>query len=124
MFAPLQLLVQAHKHYFQKRGGDDGHECCADVEGHCEDVARLPLALVEIRDINARGVADGVDHGESGGAFGWGAGQGVADPGVADDEGGAVVIVNICIRIAWWWIENDGKEEGGGGNGLTRNFRA
>jgi len=35
-----------------------------------------------------------------------------------------VVIVNICIRIAWWWIENDGKEEGGGGNGLTRNFRA
>jgi len=51
--------------------------------------------LVEIGDVDARGIADGVDHGEGGGAFGRGAGEGVADPGVADDEGGAVVVVSI-----------------------------
>lgn len=97
MLSPLQLLIQSHQHYFQKSSSDNSHDGCADIERHCEDVSRLPLALVQIRHVNARGVADCVNESESGGAFGWRAGEGVADPGVADDEGGAGGVVSICI---------------------------
>jgi len=65
-------------------------ECVRD-EGEALMTYRPPLALVEIRDVNARGVTDSVDERECCGAFRWGSREGVADPGVGDDERGAIM---------------------------------
>jgi len=43
MLATVEFLVETLQHESQDRGGNDGHDGCADVEAHCEGVLWLDL---------------------------------------------------------------------------------
>jgi hypothetical protein len=70
----------------------DGGEADDDAHGRVV-VGRAPLEVGEGRP-DGSGVAEAVDEGEGGGAFGWGAGDGVCDPGVG--------LWNFCLLEVGW----------------------
>lgn len=84
--APVELLVQPDEHEAQDRSRDHGEKDGAAVDGHGDDVARRHPVLVHVRSVDTRGVRDGVDEGEGGGALGGRPGKRVADPGESYDE--------------------------------------
>ena len=81
----LELPVQAREHVAEQEAADDrGAE-----HGEGDGVAAAEAVGRQAPDVGAGDVADlaeGVDHGDCDGAFGWGPGEGGGDPGVEDYE--------------------------------------
>jgi hypothetical protein len=83
----LQLLVKPIEHNAEQEAADDRRA----EHGQRDGVAAAVAVGRQAPDVGAGDVAnlaESVDHGDGDGAFGWGAREGGADPGVEDDETG------------------------------------
>lgn len=75
-----ELVVQPHEHEPENRRRGNGHDAGHAVVHEGADVPGGHAVLVEVRGVDGRAVADGVDEGEGRGALCGGAGEGVGDP--------------------------------------------
>jgi len=107
---PLESLVLAHENGAQNHTADGCDDRQADDDAHGGAVVGFGPGEVGEGCPDGGGIADGVDEGEGGGAFGWRTGDGIGDPSVGLWE----------VRLFSWVMDLDSRE----GEMLTVPFMA
>jgi hypothetical protein len=86
--ALIEPFIQSLQHDPKRQRACDRNDNRRCINTHRGNISRGVLIRIHVADVNARGVADGVDKSQCGCSFGRRTRKGVADPGETDDVSG------------------------------------